>query len=221
MNPTLDPPRSPLIMRSRLLLVLAGSLLGALGAVSLLVWRVDLLQEIPDRLGALAGTQHVPGSEQVLDVAIYVPGSGREPLAKVDTRLSLPPNRHDRVASLAVAAIAMAAETSGLGVERPDVRLGRSGLIRAAYYFPEDGLAVVDLSSEVASLAVRSIQRETAIISAMTQTILANTAGAEQVQILLDGECVQSLWGHIDLSVPIGWNEALSGPRPSAAPGEE
>ena len=64
-----------------------------------------------------------------------------------------------------------------------------------------DGVAYVDFSGEILDQSVGS-PVESAMVEAIVRTVV-QVAGVSSVQILVSGETVPSLAGHVDVSQPI------------------
>jgi spore germination protein GerM len=63
------------------------------------------------------------------------------------------------------------------------------------------GVAYVDLSEDILKTANRGSASESLIVASIVNT-LTEFAGIEQVQILIEGKEVETLYGHMDLSEP-------------------
>jgi spore germination protein GerM len=66
-----------------------------------------------------------------------------------------------------------------------------------------DGLAVVDLTREVAEQHPGGLTQEVASIYAIVNSLTENIPAIQKVQILIDGKVSETLAGHVDISNPI------------------
>lgn len=76
--------------------------------------------------------------------------------------------------------------------------------------FIKDNLAIVNLSREVMSNLQGGVDSELLAVYSIVNSILFNLEGIEAVQILIDGEKVPTLHGHIDISSPLIANTAIT-----------
>jgi spore germination protein GerM len=63
------------------------------------------------------------------------------------------------------------------------------------------GVAYVDLSKDILNTPNRGSASESLIVASIVNTV-TEFAGIDQVQILIDGKEVETLYGHMDLSEP-------------------
>lgn len=76
----------------------------------------------------------------------------------------------------------------------------------------ENGVAVVDFNSAITGFSGSSTQ-EALMLNSLAQTVVANSAGkVKQVQILVEGETVESLGGHLEITDPIVPDSAMLQP---------
>ncbi len=89
-------------------------------------------------------------------------------------------------------------------------------------FVPGDGRVVVDLEVDPAWAKVAGSDEELAAVAAIVNTMLQNLAGTDRVQILVNGNTVATLAGHVDVSRPLpAMKEAVGGiaaPAPPADP---
>jgi hypothetical protein len=76
-----------------------------------------------------------------------------------------------------------------------------------AVFLLDDGVAVVDLSSQARTGG--GTDAEALRVYGLVDTITYNHPAVEAVQILVDGQEVDSLLGHLDLSRPLPANLSL------------
>jgi hypothetical protein len=77
--------------------------------------------------------------------------------------------------------------------------LGASTTVRAVF-LTADGAAYVDLSSDILSDFEPGIQSETLAIYAIVNSITVNIPSVKRVQFLIQGQEVETLDGHVDLT---------------------
>ncbi|MFQ5790357.1 MAG: GerMN domain-containing protein, partial [Acidobacteriota bacterium] len=75
--------------------------------------------------------------------------------------------------------------------------------LRELFITPQ-GLAFVDLSREVISNHPGGSSGEELTVYSLSNTLIANFPAVKKVQILVEGREVQSLAGHLDLTLPYG-----------------
>jgi len=81
------------------------------------------------------------------------------------------------------------------------------------------GVAYVDLSKEVLTGRVSGTRAELLAVYSLVDSIALNFPAIKKVQILIDGQSVDTLAGHIDLSRPLPPDLTLqaAGPEPKAS----
>jgi hypothetical protein len=84
----------------------------------------------------------------------------------------------------------------------PYVSLIPAGTMLRAFYIA-DGDAFVDLSVEASSAHPGGSFTELLTVQAIVQTVTSNLRSARRVQILIDGNEVDTLAGHVDLRRPL------------------
>ena len=71
-------------------------------------------------------------------------------------------------------------------------------------FLTSQGIAYVDLSREVVANHPGGSSAEELTVFSLTQTLIANFPAIRYVKILVEGREVQTLAGHLDLTVPYG-----------------
>jgi len=71
-----------------------------------------------------------------------------------------------------------------------------------AFYLLPDGTAVADFSEAIGTSIPSGIQSEQLAVDSITRTLQANVPQIEQLKILIHGQEVDTLAGHLDLSQP-------------------
>jgi len=97
------------------------------------------------------------------------------------------------------------AEGSHQGLRRV---LPASTSVRAVFLAP-DGTAYVDLSNEVLSEFPPGIETETLAIYSLVNSIATNIPSVKKVQFLIQGQQVETLEGHADLTAPFAPDPTL------------
>ncbi len=130
-------------------------------------------------------------------------GIGLEP---VEMELALPAEPEPRAKLIILALIASA--------PRPEVRTLPADAALLDFYLLDDGTAIADFSDALARATPSGILSEQMAVDSILRTLEANVPGVRRVKILINGQEVDTLAGHADLS---GIFE-LRGPAVPAAP---
>jgi hypothetical protein len=69
-----------------------------------------------------------------------------------------------------------------------------------AFYLLPDGTAIADFSEALATSTASGIQSEQMAVDSITRTLEANVASAQRLKILIHGQEVETLAGHLDLT---------------------
>jgi hypothetical protein len=85
-------------------------------------------------------------------------------------------------------------------------------------FVPGGGRVVVDVNVDPAWAKAAGSDEELAVVGAIVNTMLQNLAGTDRVQILVNGNVVETLAGHVDLSRPIPAMKDVVGAPASPAP---
>ena len=87
-----------------------------------------------------------------------------------------------------------------------------------AFYVSERGDAFVDLSAEVSTGHPGGAQAELLTVYALVNAVTANLPAVRRVQILVNGQDVDTLAGHVDLRRPLTYDVSMAvdseGPAP-------
>jgi len=84
------------------------------------------------------------------------------------------------------------------------------------FYILSDGTAIADFSQALASETPSGILSEGVAVNSIVQTLQSNVASLRRVKILIHGQEVDTLAGHVDLT---GFFDLSSTIQPGAAPG--
>ncbi|HXV60367.1 MAG TPA: GerMN domain-containing protein [Vicinamibacteria bacterium] len=183
-------------------------LLAALLAVSLIASAVFatfwiLSQPVPDTVGtdsldqAAAASLPHPGdddaspSEGRIQVKLYVLASSGQELATVN-----------EVIPLETSLQLQAKRVVALLLERSQT-IPR-GVVLRELFITSQGVAYLDLSREVVANHPGGSSAEELTVFSLTNTLVANFPAVKMVKILVEGREVQTLAGHLDLTVPYG-----------------
>jgi germination protein M len=123
---------------------------------------------------------------------LYFPALNEGKLMPESRSISWAQSDADRVRQVLLAL----AEGSHQGFGRA---LGASTTVRAVF-LAADGEAFVDLSNDVVSDFEPGIQSETLAIYAIVNSITVNIPSVKRVQFLIQGQEVETLDGHVDLT---------------------
>jgi spore germination protein GerM len=87
-----------------------------------------------------------------------------------------------------------------------------------AFYILPDGTAVADFSEALGSSIPSGIESEQLAVDSITRTLEANVPQVQRLKILIHGQEVDTLAGHLDLTqtFPVSMKEAGS-PAPAAS----
>src|SRR5206468_4754976 len=80
-----------------------------------------------------------------------------------------------------------------------------------------DGTAIADFSEALATSIPSGIQSEQLAVDSMTHTLEANVPQVKRLKILIHGQEVETLAGHVDLTETFAVN-ADAGPSPATGP---
>src|SRR5437660_4988365 len=86
-----------------------------------------------------------------------------------------------------------------------------------AFYILPDGTAIADFSEAVATSTPSGIASEQLAVDSMARTLEANVPQVKRLKILIHGQEVETLAGHIDLTGTFVVNAGM-GQTPAAAP---
>jgi Sporulation and spore germination len=90
-----------------------------------------------------------------------------------------------------------------------------------AFYLLPDGTAIADFSEALATSIPSGIQSEQMAVDSIARTLEANVPKVRRLKILIHGQEVETLAGHLDLSQGFLVNaNASAGPRTAVAPGQ-
>jgi hypothetical protein len=88
-----------------------------------------------------------------------------------------------------------------------------------AFYLLPDGTAIADFSEALGTSTPSGIQSEQMAVDSIARTLEANVPKVQRLKILIHGQEVETLAGHLDLSQAFLVNaNAVAGPRAAATP---
>jgi spore germination protein GerM len=151
-----------------------------------------------------AALQSGPGPNEI--ALLFFPSLTQRKLVAESRPLKWAPAAADRVRQVLLAL----AEGPRQGLGHP---LAASTNVRAVFVTSE-GTAYVDLSSDLLSSINPGIENETLVVYSIVDSITTNIPSVKRVKILIQGQEVETLEGHADLSEPIVPDPSLilSGP---------
>jgi hypothetical protein len=94
-----------------------------------------------------------------------------------------------------------------------------AGMTLRNAFVPGDGRVVVDMSVDPAWARSAGAGEELACVGAIVNSLLQNIAQTDRVEILVNGNTVETLAGHVDLSRPIPAMKDVLGGAVETAPG--
>ncbi len=137
-----------------------------------------------------AALQQAGGQSQA--ITLYFPSYADGKLIAENRSLKLAPENVKRIKQVLLALIEGSHEGHGS-------TLPPSATIRAAFLAP-DGTAVIDLSQEALADFTPGIESEDLAIYSIVDSLAANIPAVKRVKFLVQGQQVETLDGHIDLS---------------------
>jgi hypothetical protein len=84
-----------------------------------------------------------------------------------------------------------------------------------AFYILPDGTAVADFTEALANSIPSGIQSEELAVNSITRTLEANVSQVQRLKILIHGQEVDTLAGHLDLTQPFQVNRSGAGMPPA------
>ncbi len=82
----------------------------------------------------------------------------------------------------------------------PDQRTLPADALLLSFYILPDGTAIADFSDALASETPSGILSETIAVDSIAETLQSNVSGLHRLKILIHGQEVDTLAGHVDLS---------------------
>jgi spore germination protein GerM len=99
-----------------------------------------------------------------------------------------------------------------------DLRTLPPDTVLLAFYLLPDGTAIADFSEALATETPSGIQSEQMAVDSITQTLEANVPRVQRLKILIHGQEVETLAGHLDLTGTFQVNTNGTQVAPAAAP---
>jgi hypothetical protein len=143
---------------------------------------------------AAASTAHI-------NATVFFGASNGRGLAA--TRVEVPLETHVAAQGEAILQAALADPPSGT------MRVVPAGTRLRAFYVDSRGDAFVDLTSEVRSAHPGGSFGEALTVAALVNAVTTNLRAVRRVQLLVEGEEVETLAGHLDVSQPLGPDTSL------------
>lgn len=106
------------------------------------------------------------------------------------------------------------------GPVEPELRTLPPDVVLLAFYILPDGTAIGDFSEALATSLPSGIQSEQLAVESITRTLEANVQQIQRLKILIHGQEMDSLAGHVDLTVlfPVNSKAAWKTDLPAAGP---
>jgi spore germination protein GerM len=137
-----------------------------------------------------AAMQSSKGAEHT--ITLYFPSDEDGLLVSENRQIAWANNDTDRIRQVVLALT----DGSLKGLRRP---VPPSTELRAAF-LTSDGTAYVDFSNNAVALLAPGIQSETLSVYSIVNSLAANVPAVKKVKILVQGQEVETLGGHVDLS---------------------
>src|SRR5207302_7221532 len=102
--------------------------------------------------------------------------------------------------SLPVLTASRRLRTLRTGPVDPELRTWRPGASLLAFYLLRDGTAIADFSEALATSIPSGIVSEQLAVNSITRTLEANVPQVQRLKILVHGQEVETLAGHLDLT---------------------
>jgi len=99
-----------------------------------------------------------------------------------------------------------------------DLRTLPPDAVLLAFYILPDGTAIADFSEAMATSIPSGIVSEQLAVDSMARTLEANVPQIQRLKILIHGQEVETLAGHVDLTNTFIVNTKLAAPPPSPLP---
>lgn len=137
--------------------------------------------------------------------------SGQDQLAPVATQLMLSADPVQRSKQVIQALI--------LQPPTPEQRTLPASTTLLGFYLLPDGTAVADFSDSLSSETPSGILSETMAVNSIARTLESNVPGLKRLKILIHGEEVDTLAGHVDLTGYFDLHAAAAAPPPAPSTG--
>lgn len=156
-----------------------------------------------------------PGEPRVRARLFWASGNGDGTLA--DTTVDLPLSGDPVLRSKQVLNTLLA------GPVDADLRTLPPDTVLLAFYLLKNGTAIADFSESLATATPSGIQSEQIAVDSITRTLEANVPQVQRLKILIHGQEVETLAGHLDLTGTFLVNTKAAGvasgdPSPGSAP---
>ena len=90
-----------------------------------------------------------------------------------------------------------------------------------AFYILPDGTGVADFSDAMANSIPSGVQSEQLAVDSITRTLEANVPQVRRLKMLIHGQQVDTLAGHLDLTGTFPVNTAAAAPAPASTPAKK
>jgi hypothetical protein len=182
------------------------------------------LHGLHDRIQTLTENQTSEGQarRELLEPAISTPtdvklkakiffASGPDRCAPVELELALSADPAQRARQVLHALIANPAS--------PEQRTVPAAMILMGFYILPDGTAIADFSDALASELPSGIMSEKLAVDSIARTLAGNLPTLRRLKILIHGQEVETLAGHLDLTGFFDLNASEQQPAAVTAPG--
>lgn len=152
-----------------------------------------------------------PGEPRVKARLFWASGNGDGML--VESMVELPLSNDPVLSSKQVLNTLLA------GPVNADLRTLPPDAVLLAFYLLPDGTAIADFSEALATATPSGIQSEQLAVDSITRTLEANVPRVQRLKILIHGQEVETLAGHLDLTGTFLVNTRAVLVAPAASPG--
>jgi germination protein M len=141
-----------------------------------------------------------PPSERRIRATLYFLASSGTALVAEEREIALSDSLQDQIKH--VVQELLAGSRRGLASPFP------AGVVLKDVFVSPQGLAFVDLSQELVTRHPGGSEAELLTVYSLSNTLIANFPAVTKVQLLVEGREVESLAGHLDLTIPYGRSPA-------------
>ena len=142
-------------------------------------------------------TEEPEAADGRIQVTLFVMNSSGRGLVPVTHEIPLEPNLQDQAKEV-VRVLLQRSGTFPRGVQLRDL------------FITSQGMAFVDLSQDVVSKHPGGSSAEELTVYSLSNTLITNFPAIQLVKILVEGREIQTLAGHLDLTLPYGRDESAS-----------
>jgi hypothetical protein len=180
------------------------SIVAGVGVVGLIAWGATRgLERLVEPPVDSAAPSAPPGTLERAHIAasLYYASTDGQRLVEVRRDVDLAPDAASQGREIVRAQLAPA--------PKPYISVIPSGTTLRAFYITERGEAFVDLSRELSAAHPGGSLAELMTVHALVNAVARNLPAVQRVQILVDGQAVDSIAGHVDVRWPLARDTSL------------